>query len=278
MLGLGEGFEEPGDLGGVERGVDFDGGVAGDGGGDAAGAGAGVFGLLVGGGGGEEVFEGEFEGAAFEAYGGGFDGEGAGAEGFGLEAVAIELFGELGEADHLCGEEVDEDGQEEALALGGLRGALAEDFFEEDALVGDVLVDDPEAFVVGGEDEGVADLAEGLEGGEGVEGVLYLRAAGAEGGAAGVGGEYGWVGRGVGIVADGEWICVELEAAGDGWELGIGEGEGGGVVRVGVGLGEGAVEGVGCAIGVEVGLVQAFEGGSTGAVEGSGDVAGRTQI
>ena len=47
--------------------------------------------------------------------------------------------------------------------------ALAEDFFEEDALVGDVLVDDPEAFFVGGQDEGVAELAEGLEGGEGVE-------------------------------------------------------------------------------------------------------------
>ena len=43
-----------------------------------------------------------------------------------------------------------------------LRFALAEDFLEEDALVGDVLIDDPEAFFVGGEDEGVAKLAERL--------------------------------------------------------------------------------------------------------------------
>ena len=133
---------------------------------------SGVFGLLVGGEGGEEIFECELELAAFEADGSGFDGEGAGAEGLGFEAVAVEFFREGGEADHLGGEEVDEDGHEEALALRGRpRSALAEDFFEEDALVGDVLVDDPEAFVVGGEDEGVADLAEGFEGGEGVEGV-----------------------------------------------------------------------------------------------------------
>ncbi|HTC74092.1 MAG TPA: hypothetical protein VK684_00860 [Edaphobacter sp.] len=52
--------------------------------------------------------------------------------------------------------------------------AIAKDLFEEDALVGYVLVDYPEAFFVGGEDEGVAELAEGLEGGEGGEGVGLL--------------------------------------------------------------------------------------------------------
>ena len=145
--------------------------MAGDAGGDAAAAGFSVFGLLVAVGDGEDLFEHAFEFAAFEAYGGGFDGEGAGAEGFGFEAVALEFFGDLGEGDHLGGEEIDEQRHEEALALDLFGVALAEDLFEEDALVGYVLVDDPEAFFVGGEDEGVAELAEGLEGGEGVEGV-----------------------------------------------------------------------------------------------------------
>ena len=44
--------------------------------------------------------------------------------------------------------------------------ALVENLFEQDALVGDVLIDDPEALWVDGEDEGVANLSEGLEGGE----------------------------------------------------------------------------------------------------------------
>ena len=74
-----------------------------------------------------------------------------------------------GEGDHLRGEEIDEQRHEQALALDALDLALAEDLFEEDALVGDVLIDDPEAFFVDGEDEGVAELAEGLERGEGVE-------------------------------------------------------------------------------------------------------------
>ena len=151
--------------------VDLDGSVAGDGGGDAAAAGFGVFGLLVAVGNGEDLFEHTFEFSALETYGGCLDGEGAGAEGFCFEAVALELFGGLGEGDHLGGEEIYEQGHEEALALDLFGVALAEDFFEEDALVGYMLVDDPETLFVGGEDEGVAELAQRLEGGEGVEGV-----------------------------------------------------------------------------------------------------------
>ena len=135
----------------------------------------------------------------------GADGEGAGAEGLGFEAVAFELVSEGGEANHLLGEEIDEQRHEQALALGALGVALAEDFFEEDALVGDVLIDDPEAFVVGGEDERVAQLAEGPEGGEGVEGVGEMGAAG-RGGDEGIGVEVG--------VADGDWRGVEAEATG----------------------------------------------------------------
>ena len=158
--------------------IDLDGGMAGHAGGDAAAAGFGVFGLLVAVGDGEDLFEHVFELDAFEAYRGGLDGEGAGAEGFGFKAVAFELFVDLGEGDHLGGQEVDEERHEEALALDLLGVALAEDLFEEDALVGYVLVDDPETFFVGGEDEGVAELAERLESGEGGEGVGLFGAAG----------------------------------------------------------------------------------------------------
>ena len=142
--------------------VDFDGGVTGHARGDAAAAGLGVFGLLVAVGDGENLFKHLFEFDAFEADWSGLDGEGAGAEGFGFEAVAVELFGDLGEGDHLRGEHVDEQRYEEALALDLLGVALAEDFFEEDALVGYVLVDDSELLFVGGEDEGVSELVEGL--------------------------------------------------------------------------------------------------------------------
>ena len=100
----------------------------------------------------------------------GFDGDGVGAEGLGFAAIAFQLRGERGEDHHLLGKQVDEHRHEEALAFDALSLALAEDFLEEDALVGDMLIDDPEAFVVGGEDEGFAELAQRFEGGEGVEG------------------------------------------------------------------------------------------------------------
>ena len=190
--------------------------MAGDAGGDAAAAGFGVFGLLVAVGDGEDLFEQMFEFAAFEADGSGFDGEGAGAEGFGFEAVAVELFGDLGEGDHLRGEEVDEQRHEEALALDLLGVAFAEDFFEEDALVGYVLVDDPETFFVGGEDEGVAELAEGFEGGERGEGVGLFRGGGV------------FVGGLAALVAYGDGVAGEGEAAGGGWDDGSGEVEDGG--------------------------------------------------
>ena len=98
------------DLGGFEGLVDPDRRVAGDAGGDAAAAGFQSF--RSGGcspGDGEELFDHGFELAAFEATRGGLDGEGAGAEGFGFEAVVFELFGDLGEGDHLGWEKVDEE-------------------------------------------------------------------------------------------------------------------------------------------------------------------------
>ena len=162
MFGSGEFGEEPVNFLGIEGLVDFDGGVTGHAGGDAAAASLGVFGLLVSIGNGQDLFEHLFEFDTFEADGSGFEGESARAEGLGFEAVAVEFAGDLGEGDHLGGKEVDEERHEEALALDLFGVALAEDLFEEDALVGDVLIDDPEALFVGGEDEGVVELTKGL--------------------------------------------------------------------------------------------------------------------
>jgi hypothetical protein len=134
--------------------------------------------LLISFGDGEDLLEHLFEFAAFEAHGGSFNGKSARAEGFGFEAVTLKFLGDLGEGDHLGGEQVNEERHEEALALNLFYLTLAKDFLEEDALVGYVLVDDPETFFVGGEDEGVVELAYGLEGGEGGEGVGLLRGGG----------------------------------------------------------------------------------------------------
>ena len=169
MLGFSQFCEEPVDFCGFEGHIDLDGGVAGDGSGDPGAAGFFVFNLRGLFGSAEKLVEDELQLAAFEAYRGGFYGESAGAERLGLEAITLELFGDGGEVDHLLREEFDQDRHEETLALDGLGFALAENFFKEDALVGDVLVDDPEAFFVRGQNEGVAELAEGFEGGEGVE-------------------------------------------------------------------------------------------------------------
>ena len=142
--------------------------MAGDGGGDAAAAGLGVLGLAVAVRDGQQLLDHCFEFPALQAYGSGLDGEGTGAKGFGFEAVVLEFFGDLGEGDHLRRQQVDQQRHQQALTLHLFGVALAHDFFEEDALVGDVLVDDPETLFVDGQDEGVAQLAEGLEGGEGV--------------------------------------------------------------------------------------------------------------
>ena len=178
VFGFCEGGEEPVDFFRVEGLVDFNRCVTGHAGGDAAAAGFGVFGLLVAVGDGEDFFEHAFELDAFKTDGCGFDGESTWAEGFGFEAVAIELVGDLGEGDHLGGEEIDEQRHEKTLALNLFSVALSEDLFEEDALVGDMLIDDPEAFFIGGEDEGIAELAEGFEGGKCGQGVGLLRSGG----------------------------------------------------------------------------------------------------
>src|SRR5581483_9378472 len=63
--------------------------------------------------------------------------------------------------------ELDDERHEHLLRLDAGGGALPQDALEEHALVGDVLVDDPQAAGVHRENERIANLAQRLERGEG---------------------------------------------------------------------------------------------------------------
>ena len=99
------------------------------------------------------------DGCGVHACGSDFHGHAAGAEGFGFESVVLQFVGNFGEYRLLRGRQVQHDRHEQALAFNFLRGALLQHSFKKDALVGDVLVDDPEAIFVDGEDERIADLS-----------------------------------------------------------------------------------------------------------------------
>jgi len=240
--------QQPFHTGGIEGHVDFDGGVAGDRGGDAGAGGFEVVGLRGGAGLLKDFKDHALQFCTAKAGRRGFDGDGVGAEGLGFAAVAFQLRGERREDHHLLGEQVDQHRHKEALAFDALSLALAEDFFEEHALVGDMLIDDPEAFVVGGEDEGLAQLAEGFERGKGVEGGCGLaafpphRANTGRAGGPGVG--EGWFGAGV-AVGGGGWGSGARYCGGEGEmdffgaRLGWGEVEGRGVAGLGRSVGVG---------------------------------------
>ena len=72
----------------------------------------------------------------------------------------LEFVGDLGEDGLLRRSKFKDDGHQKALAFDFLRGTLFQDAFKQDALVGDVLVDDPESVFVYGEDERVTDLSQ----------------------------------------------------------------------------------------------------------------------
>ena len=159
-IGFGEGGEEPLHFCLIERHVDFDGGVAGGAGGD--------FGLQrFDGDGGVFAFDavenfGEkfFGVVAGDAGGNRLNCDAARAHGLDLEAVGGEFVGDFFIDDELARREFENHRHKHALAFDFAGAAGFEMLLEEDALVGDVLIDDPEAFGVDGDDEAGADLAE----------------------------------------------------------------------------------------------------------------------
>jgi len=167
VFGLGKLEQKPLHSGWIKGGIDLDGGVAGDGGGDAGAEGdkgfcgrpfVGVGGGLI-----DDLAEGPLELCAFQSHRGSFDCKCLRTKGFHLEAIALKLLGDLREDDHLGRFELDQKRHQQALALDALDLAVVEDFLEQNALVGDVLIDDPEAIFARSEDEGFSELAEGSE-------------------------------------------------------------------------------------------------------------------
>ena len=73
---------------------------------------------------------------------------------------AIQLRGDARVFELLPGGEFDQNGHEQLLRFHAAAGLLAKHLLKEDALVGHVLVDDPQAIASGGHDEAVMNLAE----------------------------------------------------------------------------------------------------------------------
>ena len=92
--------------------------------------------------------------------------DGARAEGFDLEAVAIQFVGDFGEDRHLARRQLDDERHQQLLPLGRFCQSLLADFLEQNALVRDVLIDDPQSLRIDGQDKRIANLPDRLEGGQ----------------------------------------------------------------------------------------------------------------
>jgi hypothetical protein len=156
------------------------------------------------------------------------------AKGLALKAVGAEFVSDAGVFDLLAGGEFDDHGDEQLLLFEPSGGALAEHLFKENAFVGDVLIDDPEAVAAGGDDEAFVELADGaevfedIEAGHAVElhpgGGAAVMVGDFEAGGGGVDGR----GRGGGRGSGGRGGSGGESAAGEGGEVGLGDAEGAG--------------------------------------------------
>ena len=97
------------------------------------------------------------------AGGRGLHRDGARAERLHLEAIAVQLVGDLGEDRHLSRRQLDDQRHQQLLLLRRLRQPLLADFLEQNALVRHVLVDDPQPLRIDREDERVANLSDRLQ-------------------------------------------------------------------------------------------------------------------
>ena len=159
MVGLGQFGEQPFHFVLFQWHVDLDSGVAGYGGGNSSAHGFEIDGLLFT----SQLFE-DFVEQVLDLRGvyagrGEFDRNAAGSEGLGLKTVAGQLFGNLSKNSLLRRRQVDDERHQQTLAFDPLDCALAHDAFEEHALVSDVLIDDPEAIFVDGQNKSVSNLA-----------------------------------------------------------------------------------------------------------------------
>ena len=93
----------------------------------------------------------------------GFDCKCLRPKGFDLKSILLEFFGNSRENDHLGRLEFDQQGHQQVLTLHPFDLAIAQNFFKENALVGNMLVDYPQAVFSCGQDEGLTKLAHGPE-------------------------------------------------------------------------------------------------------------------
>ena len=155
--------------------IDLDGRMAGNGGGNA-GAETVKFFIArgfrgIGGGLIDDLGEHALELGAFKANGGGLYRKCLRAKGFHLKTVVFELLGDAGKDDHLLGLQFHEHWHQQALALDAFHLAVTEDLLKKHSFVCNVLIDDPQSVVSGGQNEGFTQLAERLEGAKTVEGI-----------------------------------------------------------------------------------------------------------
>ena len=91
------------------------------------------------------------------------------AKGFYLKAISLQFVGNLSKNHHLPRLQLDQQGHQQALALDLLYLAIAQNLFKKHSFVCHMLVDDPEAILSGGQDEGLAKLSQRPQGAELVE-------------------------------------------------------------------------------------------------------------
>ena len=111
----------------------------------------------------EELVQHAFHVGSLHAAWRGLHGDGSRPERLGIEAVDAEFVADLGEDRLLCRRELDDDRHQETLRLDLCGGTLPQHFFEQNTLMSDVLVDDPQTFGARGQDEAVAHLAQRSE-------------------------------------------------------------------------------------------------------------------
>ncbi len=81
------------------------------------------------------------------------------AEGLGFEARRFQVAGDSFVFHLLSRSQLKNDGEQKALLLDASSLHLRQHLFEQNALVGDVLIDDPKAVAAGGDDEAIVELA-----------------------------------------------------------------------------------------------------------------------
>jgi len=159
-FGFGKFCDQPFHLVLLERHVDLDGGVTGDGCSNADADFLDVYCLLFVGKLVEQFVKHALNLRSFDSGGSDLYRNAACAERLDFKSVGSQLVRNFGENGLLGGRELHNQRHQQALALDFFYGALLENPLKEHALVGDVLVDDPESFMINSKNERLPNLTQ----------------------------------------------------------------------------------------------------------------------